>query len=613
MVSPTTSASCSGRSENVSLSKVFDLVKFFFATSGNEVLDKIPKSVVKDIDGVFKKFLWSNTVMSKGRSKVAWKVVCKPKCEGGLGIRQLEEWNDVLLAKYVGRIINNKESLWIKWVNVVKLKRKSFWDINEVKNDSCTWKALLELRNKQFITNKMFSDARIKEDCSVADMIENGSWNWHVEWLNQVPILNNIPVPLLNENNKDQIKWRKNTRKLVDFSFKNACKECDSHDHLFFQCEFSSKIWGYLRGKMNMGYMPDEWKEIIDKVAEYPCNNAIRSVLRRIILATTVYHIWKERNARIFDFDSNNLDGPISVNEKKEVMWHYGGDKSPRPDGFTFKLIKEYWDMVENFLSIWSKGLKLIASSHVDATLLLLPSYPKKSDPFDIKDFRPISLLGCQYKVIAKALANRLQKVVHLVISDVQTAYVQDFEKAFDSLDWNFLDHTMQQMGFSSKWRKWIRGVKVGDNGVDLSYFQFADDALLLGKWSHDNARNLCRILRCFNMASSLKVNFSKSKFFGIGVTPHEVSRSQHEQNMQLKAYHRKIQKRLTAWKARSLSYGGRLTLIKSVLGALDDDVVVLENSETKEEDVKEDESDHNKERYTFEDDDDDGEFDDLD
>nr|GEW34444.1 hypothetical protein [Tanacetum cinerariifolium] len=44
-----------------------------------------------------------------------------------------------------------------------------------------------------------------------------------------------------------------------------------------------------------------------------------------------------------------------------------------------------------------------------------------------------------------------------------------------------------------------------------------------------------------------------------------------------------------------------------------DDDVVVLENSETKEEDVKEDESDHNKERYTFKDDDDDWESDDLD
>ncbi|GKB67813.1 hypothetical protein Tco_0929225, partial [Tanacetum coccineum] len=44
-----------------------------------------------------------------------------------------------------------------------------------------------------------------------------------------------------------------------------------------------------------------------------------------------------------------------------------------------------------------------------------------------------------------------------------------------------------------------------------------------------------------------------------------------------------------------------------------DDDVVVLENSKTKEEDVKEDESYHNMERYTFEDVDDDREFDDLD
>ncbi|GJZ64634.1 hypothetical protein Tco_0621055 [Tanacetum coccineum] len=45
----------------------------------------------------------------------------------------------------------------------------------------------------------------------------------------------------------------------------------------------------------------------------------------------------------------------------------------------------------------------------------------------------------------------------------------------------------------------------------------------------------------------------------------------------------------------------------------LDDNDMVLENSETKEEDVKEDEPNHNKERYTFKDDDDDGEFDDLD
>ncbi|GKE39537.1 hypothetical protein Tco_1462942 [Tanacetum coccineum] len=131
---------------------------------------KIPKSVVKDING-------------------------------SLGIRQLEEWNDVLLAKHVWRILSNKESLWVKCVNVVKLKRRSFWEIREKRDYSCTWKALLELRNKvrpyivhtvgngrtvsiwndkwcnvghlkQFITNRMLFDARINEDCSIVDMID---------------------------------------------------------------------------------------------------------------------------------------------------------------------------------------------------------------------------------------------------------------------------------------------------------------------------------------------------------------------------------------------------------------------------------------------------------
>nr|GEW82584.1 putative RNA-directed DNA polymerase, eukaryota, reverse transcriptase zinc-binding domain protein [Tanacetum cinerariifolium] len=157
-----------------------------------------------------------------------------------------------------------------------------------------------------------------------------------------------------------------------------------------------------------------------------------------------------------------------------------------------------------------------------------------------------------------------------------------DFEKAFDSLDWKFLDNIMNQMGFSSKWRMWINGchklasgsvnvnrsptkefknqkglrqgdplspflfiiavealhialeeakfkhifegVKVGSIKVDISHLRFADDTLILGKWSIDNAKNLCRILRCFNLASGLKVNFSKSELFGVGVSTSETN-----------------------------------------------------------------------------------------
>ncbi|GKF36805.1 reverse transcriptase zinc-binding domain-containing protein [Tanacetum coccineum] len=77
----------------------------------------------------------------------------------------------------------------------------------------------------------------------------------------------------------------------------------DSHDNLFFKCDFSKSIWDKLKNKMNMNNILNDWRRLIDKAAECPCNNAIRSVLRRIILATTVYYIWKERNLRIFTND----------------------------------------------------------------------------------------------------------------------------------------------------------------------------------------------------------------------------------------------------------------------------------------------------------------------
>nr|GFA93753.1 putative RNA-directed DNA polymerase, eukaryota, reverse transcriptase zinc-binding domain protein [Tanacetum cinerariifolium] len=292
----------------------------------------------------------------------------------------------------------------------------------------------------------------------------------------------------------------------------------------------------------------------------------------------------------------------------KEAVWNCGGEKAPGLDWFTFKFIKCYWD----------------------------------TDPIHLNDFRPISLIGCQYKVIAKVLANRLLKVINSIVSEVQTAYIQgrqiidgplivneilawatkkkeclfilkvDFEKAFDSLDWSFLDHVMCQMGFSSKWRTWIHGClnsayasvivngtptkefkiqkaylkayKWGHNNVDVSHLQFADDALIMGKWSLENAKNIRRILRCFHMSSELKVNFSKSKFFGIGVSDTDTNNFASFLNFQpsslpciylglpiganmrglyWKPIIDKFHNCLSSWKAKTL------TLIKSVLGAL--------------------------------------------
>ena len=111
----------------------------------------------------------------------------------------------------------------------------------------------------------------------------------------------------------------------------------------------------------------------------------------------------------------------------------------------------------------------------------------KKGGVDDLCDFRPISLVGGLYKLLAKVLANRLKKVVSKVTSSTQNAFVEgrqildaaliankaiysllkrdetgvlcklDLEKAYDHINWDFLLTVMQKMGFGEKWARWIR------------------------------------------------------------------------------------------------------------------------------------------------------------
>ncbi|GJU01943.1 RNA-directed DNA polymerase, eukaryota, reverse transcriptase zinc-binding domain protein [Tanacetum coccineum] len=179
---------------------------------------------------------WKNRFLSYARKLQL--VVCCPKKEGGLGLKQLGDWNEVLLSKQIWKIIAKKEGLWVKWVNLVKLKGKSFWEIKEEGGDSGTLKALLKLRNKirphivhvigngknvsmwndnwsdigylkQFMTSKDVHDARINEDCSVADILEDSELTWPDQWVKKFTLLRHLKVPLFNNDQEDAIKWRK--------------------------------------------------------------------------------------------------------------------------------------------------------------------------------------------------------------------------------------------------------------------------------------------------------------------------------------------------------------------------------------------------------------------
>ena len=108
----------------------------------------LPKAIVKEIDKLLKGFLWCQGDLSKGKAKVAWKSICKPKKEGGLGLKDLSEWNEVLLVKILWNIASNKESLWVKWINEIRLKDKNIWEVQCDSNSSSGWKNLLSFRDK---------------------------------------------------------------------------------------------------------------------------------------------------------------------------------------------------------------------------------------------------------------------------------------------------------------------------------------------------------------------------------------------------------------------------------------------------------------------------------
>ena len=133
-----------------------------------------------------------------------------------------------------------------------------------------------------------------------------------------------------------------------------------------------------------------------------------------------------------------------------------------------------------------------------------------------------------------------------------------------------------------------LEGIRVGRNKLNVNMLQFADDTLFFGKPSSNDIVVIKSILRCFELASDLKINFHKSKVGGVGVGEDELLRSSNILNCGLtnvqfkylgvcvggnprrkqfwELVMNKIKKKLTRWKGRFLSFVGRVCLLKSVL-----------------------------------------------
>ncbi|RVW85171.1 Transposon TX1 uncharacterized 149 kDa protein [Vitis vinifera] len=286
---------------------------------------------------------------------------------------------------------------------------------------------------------------------------------------------------------------------------------------------------------------------------------------------------------RIGSEEAARLEEMFSMEEVYLALSELNGDKAPGPDGFPIAFWQFCWDFVKDkimgfFKDFFERG-KFVRS--LNSTFLVL--VPKKGGADDLRDYRPISLVGGLYKILAKVLANRLKKVVSKVVSPTQNAFVEgrqildvalianeaidsllkgdetgvlcklDLEKAYDHINWDFLMTVMQKMGFGEKWTGWIRWCI---STASFSVLINGSPAAISGLSIHLNKSEILPVGRVENaevLAFELgcKVGSLPSTYLGLPLG------ALHKLVAVWDGVEERMRKRLALWKRQFISKGG--------------------------------------------------------
>ncbi|KAL4278976.1 hypothetical protein GQ457_03G033020 [Hibiscus cannabinus] len=248
------------------------------------------------------------------------------------------------------------------------------------------------------------------------------------------------------------------------------------------------------------------------------------------------------------------LEAPFTEEEVWSAINSADGSRAPGPDRFNLDFYKRFWASIKSevtaFFGNFFEG--------------------KVSDKSINHSFSPNPKAGKQITDCA-LIANEM--IDYLRRNNFAAVMVKaDFKKAYDTIDWNFLNLILQKMVFDNRWREWVRfcissasisvlingspssmfsikrglrqgcplspflfnlvgealsglfrkalanglmkGVPIRSGGLTLSHLQFADDLVLFSAANEDYVKNIKRVLRIFEVASDLKLNMKKTDFW---------------------------------------------------------------------------------------------------
>uniref|UniRef100_A0A8I6WWS4 Reverse transcriptase domain-containing protein n=1 Tax=Hordeum vulgare subsp. vulgare TaxID=112509 RepID=A0A8I6WWS4_HORVV len=206
---------------------------------------------------------------------------------------------------------------------------------------------------------------------------------------------------------------------------------------------------------------------------------------------------------------NESLLAPFSEKEISDALFQIGTLKAPGSDGFPARFYQRNWGVLKREIVKAMQQFSvtgLMPEGVNDTTIVLMP---KVQHPSSLKDFRPISLCNVIYKIVSKCMVNHLRPLLTELITENQSAFIRgrlisdnssiafecihliqtsaggnnfcayklDLSKAYDHVDWAFLERALLKWGFAREWvaqvMESVRSVKfaVKFNGKSLEQF----------------------------------------------------------------------------------------------------------------------------------------------
>ena len=209
---------------------------------------------------------------------------------------------------------------------------------------------------------------------------------------------------------------------------------------------------------------------------------------------------------KLNDLDRKDLEKDISIEELKEIVNSSKNNKSPGPDGFTNEFFKTFWTSLKmillKLLNTYRHKKKL-NKSQLEGTITCIPKGGKSRNL--LKNWRPITLLNSIYKFFSSIIANRIKRILPKLIHPDQKGFINnrfigentrltydiinecnnqkqrglilliDFEKAFDSISWEFITKTLTFFNFGEDTINWVKSLQEGSSSKILQNGNFSD------------------------------------------------------------------------------------------------------------------------------------------